>query len=74
MQAQARFRNAPREALLVIAALVLLVAVMAGGFVFHLATANSATPTTVVTSSDRGGSSGAGSGTGCIAVHDRRGC
>ncbi|HEX6538782.1 MAG TPA: hypothetical protein VF155_06360 [Candidatus Dormibacteraeota bacterium] len=60
--------------MLVLAALVLLVAAMAGGYVIRLATATSATPTTVVTSTDRGGSSGAGFGTGCIYVQDHRGC
>jgi len=72
MQANARFGNAPREALLVFAALVLLVAAMAGGYFIRLSTASSATPTTVVTTTGQGESSG--TSTGCILVGDHRGC
>ena len=73
MQAQASIRNAPREALLVFAALVLLVAAMAGGYFIRLATVSSATPTSTVTSTTaQGGTSGAS--TGCVYVGDHRGC
>ncbi len=74
MQAQARVRNAPREAVLVLFALALLIAAMAGGYFIRIATATSATPTTVVTSTDHGGSSGAVSQPDCTWVQNHKGC
>ena len=73
MQAQAPVSNAPREAWLVLAALVLLIAAMAGGYVIRLSTTPSAGPATVTTSTAPGGSSGISSGN-CIYVQAHRGC
>ena len=74
MQAQAQIRNAPREAWLVLVALVLLVAAMAGGYVIRLATSASAAPaTTVTTSTAQGESSGLSSGN-CVYTQGHRGC
>lgn len=72
MQAQAPVHNAPREAWLVLVALVLLIAAMAGGYVIRLSTTPSASSATVTTSTSPGGSSGLSAG--CTYVQDHRGC
>ncbi|MGH7686460.1 MAG: hypothetical protein ACREN2_06555 [Candidatus Dormibacteria bacterium] len=60
--------------MLVLFALALLIAAMAGGYFIRIATATSATPTTVVTSTDHGGSSGAVSQPDCTWVQNHKGC
>ncbi|MBV8528311.1 MAG: hypothetical protein JOZ75_08360 [Candidatus Dormibacteraeota bacterium] len=50
MEARSRFIGFPREVVLVLASVLLVLAAMAGGYAIRLATAPSSTPATVVIS------------------------
>ena len=72
MEARSRFIGFPREAVLVLATVVLVLAALAGGYVIRLATAPSSAPTTVVTSGTA--SSPAQSNAPCTWIGSHKGC
>ena len=72
MEARSRFIGFPREAVLVLATVVLVLTAMAGGYVIRLATAPSSAATTVVTSG--AASSAAQPNAPCTWIGSHKGC
>jgi len=72
MEARSRFIGFPREAILVLAALLVVLAAMAGGYVIRLATAPSSAPAVTVVSG--AASSPAQSDAPCSWTGTHKGC
>lgn len=70
MEARSRFIGFPREAALVLAAVLVVLAALAGGYVIRLATAPSSAPVTVVS----GASSPAQSDAPCTWIGSHKAC
>lgn len=71
MEARSRFIGFPREAALVLAAVLVVLAALAGGYVIRLATAPSTAPVTVVSGA---ASSPAQSDAPCTWTGSHKGC
>ena len=72
MEARSRFIGFPREAILVLAAVVVVLAALAGGYVIRLATAPSSAPAATVVSG--ASSSPAQSDASCIWIGSHKAC
>ena len=72
MEARSRFIGFPREAILVLASVLVVLAALAGGYVIRLATAPSSAPTTTIVSG--AASSPAQSNAPCVWTGSHKGC
>ena len=72
MEARSRFSGFPREAILVLAAVLVVLAALAGGYVIRLATAPSSAPAVTVVSG--GASSPTQSDAPCVWTAGHKGC
>lgn len=71
MEARSRFIGFPREAILVLASVLVVLAALAGGYVIRLATAPTSAPAVTVSGA---ASSPAQSGAPCIWTGSHKGC
>lgn len=74
MEAHSRFITVPRQALLVVAVVVLAVLSLAAGYAIRFATAPTAAATHTTAASSQSGSAADATGPGCVSVGGHKGC